>query len=110
MFDSLFPSRLKPITSIWSDLTSLSYVWNRVLVPSHCVFDEGVSEAMYDRIPIHMMLHKVSPIILLRAKKNLVEREGMRHAHIVDSAAMCETMSYIQQRVIKIKFKMKLKN
>lgn len=63
------------------------------------MFDEGVSEAIYDRIPMHIMLHKVSPIILMRAKKNLVEREGMRNAHIVDSAAMCETMSYIQQKV-----------
>lgn len=68
-------------------------------MPGHCVFDLGVSEAIISIIPKHKILEKSSPIIFMKAKKNEIEREGMIRAHIIDGAAMCETLSYIEQRV-----------
>lgn len=59
----------------------------------------GASEAIYSSVPRDIILEKVSPIIFMKAQKNEVEREGMRKAHIIDGAAMCETLSYIEQKV-----------
>lgn len=59
----------------------------------------GASEAIYSRVPEHKIVNSVSPIVLMKAKKNAAERAGMRKAHIIDGAAMCETLSYIEQRV-----------
>lgn len=89
---------VRPYEAIWSDLTAYAHRWQRVLVPQPCTFEPGVSEALFARIPAHQQLHRVSPIILLRARKNPVEREGMRSAHIADSAAMCETLAYVEQQ------------
>lgn len=73
--------------------------WRRVTIPSHCVFDAGASEAVYSSVPRDIILEKSSPIIFMKAQKNEIEREGMRKAHIIDGAAMCETLSYIEQKV-----------
>jgi Xaa-Pro aminopeptidase len=35
----------------------------------------------------------------MRAVKNSVERRGMRRANLKDAAAMCETLSYLEERV-----------
>lgn len=59
----------------------------------------GASEAIYSRVPEHKIVNSVSPIVMMKAKKNEAERAGMRKAHIIDGAAMCETLSYIEQRV-----------
>lgn len=90
---------VKNYDDIWIDLPAKSHFWNRVLIPKYCVFDMGASEAIYSRVPEHKILNTVSPIVLRKAKKNAAERAGMRKAHIIDGAAMCETLSYIEQRV-----------
>lgn len=70
-----------------------------MIVPSHCVFDMGASEAIYSHLPKDFIVHKPSPIIFMRTQKNDVERQGMHNAHIRDGAAMCEALSYIEGRV-----------
>ena len=40
----------------------------------------------------------------MRAQKNHVEREGMRKAHIRDAVAMCDTFSYLEERVSQREF------
>jgi len=35
----------------------------------------------------------------MRAQKNLNERLGMKKAHIRDGAAMCDFLSYMEERV-----------
>lgn len=59
----------------------------------------GISEAIHSIVPAHLILSRVSPVIFMKAKKNEVEREGMHKAHIIDGAAMCETLSYLEQLV-----------
>lgn len=70
-----------------------------MLVPSHCVHDLGVSEAVYSSIIRNVILEKPSPVIFMRAKKNMVEREGMHRAHILDGAALCDAFSLLERRV-----------
>lgn len=102
MCKCLIPTPLHSIKNyddIWIDLPAKSHFWNRVLIPKYCVFDMGASEAIYSRVPEHKIANSVSPIVMMKAKKNEAERDGMRKAHIIDGAAMCETLSYIEQRV-----------
>lgn len=84
---------------IWTDLQTLQQLWSRVLLPAFSIFDMGASEAIYTSIQKEV-LEKVSPIIYMRARKNQVERDGMRNAHIRDGVAMCESLSYLTDRVI----------
>jgi Xaa-Pro aminopeptidase len=58
----------------------------------------GASEAIYSALPREIIVERVSPVIYMRAQKNKVEREGMRRAQIRDAAAMCDTMSYLEER------------
>jgi Xaa-Pro aminopeptidase len=68
-------------------------------MPKMSVFDMGVSEAIYSSVNPEIILKETSPIIYMRAKKNDVEREGMRRAHVRDAVALCDTLSYLEERV-----------
>lgn len=72
-----------------------------MLLPSYSHFDMGSSEAIFSSVN-HGTVHlHSSPIITMRAQKNLVERSGMRTAHIKDAVAMCDTLSYLEERVMR---------
>lgn len=90
--------RIKEYGDIWRDIRTFTQQWRRVVIPTHCVFDLGVSEAIYSAFPRHLIVEKISPVILMRAQKNDKEREGMQKAHIIDGAAMCETLSYLEEQ------------
>lgn len=91
--------RVKNYDEIWIDLRSYSHIWRKVLVPSHCAYDLGVSEAVFSSIIRNVILEKPSPVIFMRAKKNAVEREGMQRAHVLDGAALCDAFSLLERRV-----------
>lgn len=59
----------------------------------------GVSESIYSSLPKDIIQNIPSPVILMRVEKNDIEQEGMRKAHITDGVAMCETLSYLEQKV-----------
>lgn len=59
----------------------------------------GVSESIYSSLPKDVIQNIPSPVILMRAQKNDIEREGMRKAHVTDGVAMSETLSYLDQKV-----------
>lgn len=88
--------------SIWKDLTIRSQRWNTVLIPNHFEYDAGASEAIFASIPEHKIVNIVSPILYMKARKNEAERVGMHRANVIDGAAMCETLSYIEQLVNEI--------
>lgn len=91
---------------MWGDLFTYSQVWKKVLVPAPCTFDKGASEAVYSIFPQEKVYHHISPVIFMKAKKNHVEREGMRRAHIKDGAAICEAMYNFEQRVSMIQLRL----
>lgn len=94
--------RIKDYDEIWTDLHKCSYVWQKIFVPGHCVFDLGVSEAIYSSIARTVVVEKPSPVIFMRARKNPTEQKGMERAHIVDGAAMCDALSLLERRVCKM--------
>lgn len=83
-------------------MRTLSQQWKRVLLPSLSVFDMGASEAIYASVNREIVLERTSPIVYMRARKNDVERAGMRRAHIRDAVAMCDTLSYLEERVCSL--------
>lgn len=68
-------------------------------MPSMNVFDMGASEYIHMQLSREIILERTSPIVYMRAQKNEVEREGMRNAHVRDAVAMCDTFSYLEERV-----------
>lgn len=91
--------RIKDYDEIWTDLRKCSYVWRKILVPGHCVFDLGVSEAIFSSILNTAIVEKPSPVIFMRAQKNPTEQIGMRKAHTFDGAAMCDALALLERRV-----------
>lgn len=92
---------VKDYDYIWKDLKTLPHIskWGRVLLPTLNVFDMGASEYIYSSLNREIIFERTSPIVFMRAEKNEVEREGMRRAHIRDAVAMCDTFSYLEERV-----------
>lgn len=76
-----------------------SHKWNTILIPHSFAFDWGASEAIFTSLPIHKVVNVVSPILYMKARKNEVQQLGMQRANVIDGAAMCETLSYIEQLV-----------
>lgn len=62
----------------------------------------GASESIYSSLPKDIIQNIPSPVILMKALKNEIEREGMRKANIMDGVAMCEALSYIEHKVINL--------
>jgi Xaa-Pro aminopeptidase len=91
--------RIKNYQDIWRDLRVFSRQWKRVLLPTDSNIEMGASEAIRAALPREITFHHTSPIIPMRAVKNSVERKGMRRANLKDAAAMCETLSYLDERV-----------
>ncbi|KRT80197.1 Peptidase [Oryctes borbonicus] len=84
---------------IWTELPTLAQNWKRIVLPTQCVFTKGVSQKVFSLIPEKKRLSMESPIIYLKAKKNQVEIENMKIAHIRDAAAMCMFFSYFEKKV-----------
>lgn len=84
---------------MWGDLNTRSYEYRKILVPDHCTFDLGVSEAIFSNILKSAIYEKPSPVIFMRARKNPIEQKGMHRAHILDGAAMCDALSLLERRV-----------
>ncbi|XP_066253724.1 xaa-Pro aminopeptidase ApepP-like isoform X1 [Euwallacea similis] len=93
--------QIKNYSDIWKDLRTQSQLYKKILVPSHCVYSEGASHAIYEHIFADKRLPYQSPIIYLKSIKNSVEIEGMKRAHIKDGAAMCDFFAYIETQMGK---------
>lgn len=67
-------------------------------MPAVCVYDMGASHAIYSSLRKEVASLRVSPIIYMRAQKNSIERQGMFNAHVRDAAAMCDLLSYLEEK------------
>jgi Xaa-Pro aminopeptidase len=91
---------IKNYNEIWKDLRLHPYHWKRVLLPSMTNLDMGASEAIHSSLRSdEVIFEQISPIVYMRAEKNMIEREGMRRAHVKDAVAMCDTFTYLDDRV-----------
>lgn len=60
---------------------------------------ELANYALVSSVPIQSRLLEISPIALMKAVKNPVERQGMRNAHIRDAAALCCYFAWLENNV-----------
>jgi Xaa-Pro aminopeptidase len=51
------------------------------------------------QIPPGKQLAMPSPIIFMKARKNHIEIDGMRRAHIRDAVALCDFLAHFEERV-----------
>lgn len=91
--------RVREYDDIWTDLPTFTQSWNTVLVPTSCSSSLGASHAITLLVSPEKRMLAASPIIYLKAVKNVVEREGMKKAHIKDAVAMCKFFGYFESRV-----------
>ena len=84
---------------VFKDLPKLVASVNSVLLPSKYAYSGGASFAVYELIPADKRRSSPSPIIFLKAKKNDVEVDGMKNAHLKDAVALCDFMSLLQEEV-----------
>jgi Xaa-Pro aminopeptidase len=60
-----------------------------------------VNVAIGNAIAPQVMLQKTSPVVLLKAKKNSAEINGMKQAHIRDAVAFVEFISELEEKLHK---------
>lgn len=85
---------VEPYEKIHEGLSNLAqnlsgYVW----------LAELANYALISLIPPKSLLLELSPIALMKAVKNPVERQGMRNAHIRDAAALCCYFAWLEKNV-----------
>lgn len=91
--------RIHDYKQIWNDLRTLSQAWHKVLLPSSYLYVKGASRAIYDSVPMDKRMPTPSIVMIAKAVKNDVEREGMRQAHIRDAVALCDFFAYLETQV-----------
>lgn len=48
------------------------------------------------QVPEEMRALVTSPVLLMKARKNAVEVDGMKRAHIKDAVALCDFLAYLE--------------
>lgn len=92
---------MQEYSTIYSDLRRATE--SKILIPMGGTFQRGVSAAIAQSVPVNKILFLLSPIIYLKAQKNLDEIKGMRKAHLRDAVAMCTVLSYLESKVLYVK-------
>lgn len=78
-------------STIWMNLKEVFSTVGKVLITSKS------SYALYDTVPHEQRMVIESPIIMMKAIKNPVEAEGMRNAHVRDSAVIIDFVSSLEE-------------
>lgn len=87
--------KIEPYNSIEDTLKLLAsnidgYIW----------FAEYSSFALISLVPIkNRLLTDITPICVMKAIKNPVERQGMRNCHIKDAVALCCYFSWLEKNI-----------
>lgn len=89
-----FMDRVNDYTAIYSELRKS--VESKILIPAAGTFQRGASAAIAQSVPAPKRMFLLSPIIYLKAQKNVAEAKGMKKAHHKDAVAMCTLLSYLE--------------
>jgi len=89
---------LKPYNDAFQDIQNLSKEenWEKVLLAKPWAYSSGATYAIYNLLPTPSVHFQSSPIMLMKAKKNQVEIEGMKKAALKDSVALIELASEVE--------------
>mmetsp|Transcript_32903 Transcript_32903/g.69016 ORF Transcript_32903/g.69016 Transcript_32903/m.69016 type:complete len:681 (+) Transcript_32903:265-2307(+) len=88
---------VQPYQNIVSDITShlSSNAGNKVWLDDSCS-----NYALSRVVPKPSLIDAQNPVTPMKACKNAAEMEGMRHAHIVDGAAMAHFMAWLENAIL----------
>ncbi|CAH4035697.1 unnamed protein product [Pieris brassicae] len=88
---------VKDYETVYSDLRKAVDL-NKILIPTGGTFQRGASAAITQAITASKRLFQPSPIIYLKAQKNMAEIKGMKKAHLRDAVAMCTVLNYLEKK------------
>ncbi|XP_063842236.1 xaa-Pro aminopeptidase 1-like [Scylla paramamosain] len=71
----------------------------KVLLGAKYSYSGGASYAIYSAVPEKMRVKGTSPILLMKARKNPKEVEGMKRAHVKDAVALCDFLSFLENEI-----------
>uniref|UniRef100_A0A0P4VTN1 Xaa-Pro aminopeptidase 1 n=1 Tax=Scylla olivacea TaxID=85551 RepID=A0A0P4VTN1_SCYOL len=71
----------------------------KVLLGAKYSYSGGASYAIYSAVPEKMRVKDTSPILLMKARKNPKEVEGMKRAHVKDAVALCDFLSFLENEI-----------
>ncbi|GAB1602992.1 xaa-Pro aminopeptidase 1-like [Argonauta hians] len=81
-------------SAILKDIKGLVYsLSNKIWISDKCNY------AIYNLIPEHKRLMTLSPVSMMKAVKNEVERKGMENAHIRDAVAVIDFIQMLEKEV-----------
>ncbi|KAG0728099.1 Xaa-Pro aminopeptidase 1 [Chionoecetes opilio] len=89
-------------TAILNRLRALKLVNDvkKVMLARKWSYSDGASYAIYSAVPEDKRLVAVSPVLLMKARKNPTEVQGMKAAHVRDGVAVCAFLSFMEREVM----------
>ncbi|XP_049799678.1 xaa-Pro aminopeptidase ApepP-like [Schistocerca nitens] len=92
--------RIKNYNEVWYDLAALGQKVTKVILPQQYSYAKGVSYLVYIQFPEHKIQREISPVLLMKTRKNSVEAMGMWNAHIRDGVALCQFLADLEHGVL----------
>ncbi|XP_068204173.1 uncharacterized protein [Palaemon carinicauda] len=71
----------------------------KVMLPAKFSYSGGASYAIYSAVPEEKRIMVTSPVLTMKARKNRVESQGMKNAHIKDAVALCDFLSFLEMEI-----------
>ncbi|KAG0724312.1 Xaa-Pro aminopeptidase 1 [Chionoecetes opilio] len=96
MYDAIFLRRILEYEAIEDSIKALM---DDPSVSSVLINPSASSYSIYNAIPATKRAEGPSPIVTLKATKNLVEMQGMRNAHLKDAVALCDFLALLEKEV-----------
>eukprot|EP00094_Tigriopus_californicus_P008031 TCALIF_07731-PA protein Name:"Similar to AMPP Probable Xaa-Pro aminopeptidase P (Tuber melanosporum (strain Mel28))" AED:0.31 eAED:0.31 QI:0/0.83/0.71/1/1/1/7/0/582 len=89
--------QIKDYELIFVELPTLAQEWSSILLGKKWAYSGGGSYAIYSLIPSSKLSLDLSPIMLRKAQKNDVERQGMINANRRDAVAVIEFAAHLEE-------------
>lgn len=71
----------------------------KVLLPKKYGYSGGASYAVVNAVPEEKRHSAVSPVLLMKARKNDVEFKGMKRAHVRDAVALIDFLAFMEKQI-----------
>ncbi|KAK7869481.1 hypothetical protein R5R35_008195 [Gryllus longicercus] len=91
--------KIKTYNSIWEDLPEIGKSAKKVFLPSQYSYALGVSMLVYSALSAKEVTFGTSPLLLMKDRKNKVEADGMRWAHVKDAIALCQLLYELEKGI-----------
>ncbi|ROT63461.1 hypothetical protein C7M84_018673 [Penaeus vannamei] len=72
---------------------------NKVMMGKKYSYSGGASYAIYSAVPEEKRVVATSPVLLMKARKNPTEVQGMIHSHVKDAVALCDFLAFLEREI-----------